>query len=495
LSNDLPKTDCELVESIFHGNASVFKPHERNNTKERDPTILIVRNDETSQEISMSLQEPQTICGRAVVGTNQPNLFVRSLGPHEEPMTTEIRATRLEDISDLEILATHITSSSVHDLLSLDSSMSQVALALCNIRRTQQLWAMASMSEDSIHFGESSLGILARKTGAVVRLFQSAKMRARLRNNVNSTCYQDIPIRLEVHTGGTIDVFADPVSMVILPTSPPVICSTTPAMFRIMDDNQETWYSITDKGPQPCKNPHKLSPFTFIWNSIGMGLSWLALSIYDHKTVNSLHHFQNTDNIQGVRHRTTTISIIEDKEDQSFIKGVGNWGEETTNKVLKEIHPGAFSVLGTWTQHVIEIIFLIILAPVVLFLIVVVFRIIMMCIRRKLTLRAMTKGFKATLVNQNDRILASVHRQALISEEEQPEQDPMSNMSDSSEIIDNLVIKTRDLDDQIKVLATKLCTAERRIASLVTNHVALTASVTDATRNIGTSASYSNNVY
>jgi hypothetical protein len=119
----------------------------------------------------------------------------------------------------------------------------------------------------------------------------------------------------------------------------------------------------------------------------------------------------------------------------------------------------------------------------------------MMCIRRKLTLKAMTKGFKTTLVNQNDRILASVHRQPLISEEEQPEQEPMNNMNDSSEIIDSLVVKTRYLDDQIKELATKLCTAEGRIASLVTKYVALTASVADATRNIGTSASYSNNAY
>jgi hypothetical protein len=109
---------------------------------------------------------------------------------------------------------------------------------------------------------------------------------------------------------------------------------------------------------------------------------------------------------------------MEDKEDQSFLEGVGNWGKETTNKVLKEIHPGTFSVLGSWTQHVIEIIFLIILAPVVLFLIVVIFRAIMMCIRRKLTLKAMARGFKTTLVNQNDHILASVQRQALISEEE-----------------------------------------------------------------------------
>ena len=135
--------------------------------------------------------------GEPVIGTNQPNLFVRILGSHEEPMTSEIRATRLEDISDLEILATHITSSSVHDLLSLDSSMGQVALALCNVRRSQQLWAMASMNENSVHFGEASLGILARKTGATIRLFQSTPMHARLRANVNGTCYQDIPIRLE----------------------------------------------------------------------------------------------------------------------------------------------------------------------------------------------------------------------------------------------------------------------------------------------------------
>jgi hypothetical protein len=144
---------------------------------------------------------------------------------------------------------------------------------------------------------------------------------------------------------------------------------------------------------------------------------------------------------------------------------------------------------------VIEIIFLIILAPVVPFLIVVIFRAIMMCIRRKLTLKAMARGFKTTLVNQNDHILASVHRQALISDEERPEQEPMGNMSDSSEIVDNLVAKTRFLDDQIKELVIRLCTAEGRIASLVTKYVALTASVADATRNIGTSASYSNNAY
>ena len=95
------------------------------------------------------------------MGTNQRNIFVRILEEHEEPLSDEIRAARLEDMSEVEILATHITSSSVHDLLSLDNSMSQVSLALCNAKRTQQLQAMASMDKSSIHFGEASLGILA----------------------------------------------------------------------------------------------------------------------------------------------------------------------------------------------------------------------------------------------------------------------------------------------------------------------------------------------
>ena len=78
-------------------------------------------------------------------------------------MSDEIRTTRLEDMSEVEILATHITSSSVHNLLSLDSSMSQVSLALCNAKRTQQLRAVASMDEGSTHFGEASLVILVSR--------------------------------------------------------------------------------------------------------------------------------------------------------------------------------------------------------------------------------------------------------------------------------------------------------------------------------------------
>ena len=74
-----------------------------------------------------------------MMSTNQPNLFIRLLEEHEEPLYDEIRTARLEDMSEVEILATHITSSSVHDLLSLDNSMRQVSLALCNAKRTQKL--------------------------------------------------------------------------------------------------------------------------------------------------------------------------------------------------------------------------------------------------------------------------------------------------------------------------------------------------------------------
>jgi hypothetical protein len=61
-------------------------------------------------------------------------------------------------------------------------------------------------------------------------------------------------------------------------------------------------------------------------------------------------------------------------------------------------------------------------------------------------------------------------------------------MRDSSKVMDNLVAKTRVLEDQVMELVMRLGKAEERIASLVTKHVALTAIVVDATRKAGASA-------
>ena len=96
---------------------------------------------------------------------NQPNIYIRFLKEHEEPLSDKIRKARLHDLSEIEILATHITSSSIHDKLSLDSSMGQVGLALCNAKGTQQLQVIASFTDKSIHLGEASTGVLAKKAG------------------------------------------------------------------------------------------------------------------------------------------------------------------------------------------------------------------------------------------------------------------------------------------------------------------------------------------
>jgi hypothetical protein len=66
--NGIPSSECKLLENVYHGNASIFKPHKNSEAEEEEPTILIIRNEETHREISLSLQEPQTICGRAMIG-------------------------------------------------------------------------------------------------------------------------------------------------------------------------------------------------------------------------------------------------------------------------------------------------------------------------------------------------------------------------------------------------------------------------------------------
>ena len=150
----------------------MFEPPGNTEEAGKEPTILIVQDDESNREISLSLLGPETICKCSMRSTNQPNIYIRFLEEDEEPLSDEIRKSRLQNLSEVEILATHITSSSVHNMLPLDSSMGQVGLALCNVKRTQQLQVISSITDDSIHFGEASPGVLAKKAGGVVRLFR-----------------------------------------------------------------------------------------------------------------------------------------------------------------------------------------------------------------------------------------------------------------------------------------------------------------------------------
>ena len=63
-------------------------------------------------------------------------------------------------------------------------------------KRTQQLQVIASVTDESIHLGEASTGVLAKKARGVVCLFRGTPMEARLRNNLNITCHVDIPIEI-----------------------------------------------------------------------------------------------------------------------------------------------------------------------------------------------------------------------------------------------------------------------------------------------------------
>jgi hypothetical protein len=155
------------------------------------------------------------------------------LEEREKPLSDEIRSAGLEDIIKVEALAAHITSSSVHNLLSIDNTLSQVSLELCNAKRTQQLQIMAAMDEKSIHFGKASQGIVAKKAGGVVHLLQGVSMKARLRSDVNGSCHNDIPIELKTHAGKIMNLFASPLSLIVQSASPPITCSNTPVMFQI----------------------------------------------------------------------------------------------------------------------------------------------------------------------------------------------------------------------------------------------------------------------
>ena len=69
--DDLPKSECQVIEEVFTGNSSVFEPYGDTEEARKEPTILIVQDDESNRDISLPLLGPETICKRSMRSTNQ----------------------------------------------------------------------------------------------------------------------------------------------------------------------------------------------------------------------------------------------------------------------------------------------------------------------------------------------------------------------------------------------------------------------------------------
>ena len=82
--DEIPTSERELLESVYHREASILKPRENSETEEKEPTILVIKEGESHKEISFFLQEPQTICGEAMI--KQPN----ERRQHHEPSEPRI---------------------------------------------------------------------------------------------------------------------------------------------------------------------------------------------------------------------------------------------------------------------------------------------------------------------------------------------------------------------------------------------------------------------
>ena len=82
-------------------------------------------------------------------------------------------------------------------------------------------------------------------------------------------------------------------------------------------------------------------------------------------------------------------------------------------------------------RQVFGILFLIALAPLVAYFLVLIIRLLMMCSRKggsPLTFSAVLRGLKTYVVSHNNDMVAKVRRQALIEEEEEMEQTTLTDM-------------------------------------------------------------------
>ena len=220
-----------------------------------------------------------------------------------------------------------------------------------------------------------------------------------------------------------MNLFASPLSLIVQSASSPIICSNTPVMFQIKgneEDQQGTWFCITDKGPHPCQAPLKLAPHSIIWKNMDLGLSWLSPNIYDAKKIHALHHLQNIMNLQKTKHSESVISQNNETEDPTFLNGVKDWRKATKEERLNKLHPGKFSVVNTYTRKALVILFSICLMPVMAYTLVLIIQICMMCFRmgpNLLTVSAVFKSLKSSFTRHNSNMVETIRIQALNEEE------------------------------------------------------------------------------
>ena len=126
-----------------------------------------------------------------------------------------------------------------------------------------------------------------------------------------------------------MNLFATPLSLIVQPTSPSINCSNTPVMFQAKDGD---WFSVTENGLHPCQSPLELTPHSFIWRNMDLGLNWPSPNIYDAKKTKALHHPQNLSTFQGIEHPNTTINQGDKTEDPSFLSGIKKLGNAARGK-------------------------------------------------------------------------------------------------------------------------------------------------------------------
>ena len=263
-----------------------------------------------------------------------------------------------------------------------DNTVSQVSLELCNSKRGQQLQIMAAMNENSVHFGKARPGILARKAGEVVHLLQGVSMKAWLRSDASGNCYSDIPIELKTHAGKMMNLFASPLSLIIQPTSLPINCSNTPVMFQAKDGD---WFSVTENGLHPCQSPLKLTPHSFIWRNMDLGLNWPSPNTRDAKKLKALHHYQHLSTFQNTEKPNTTINQENKTESFSFLGRIRKLGRAARMKILEVLH-GKSKIINSPVGRVLVAILALSLMPAIILILWLIIQLcaILLCLSHSL---------------------------------------------------------------------------------------------------------------
>ena len=303
--DEIPKEECELYQEVVKGEANKYEPRE----KDLDP-IVILEDMKRKRQAAFLIKGSITFCNVQGYSTQVENIFI--IIESEEKNLAKFKPIESSNVDKFINLKSLLSLTYLSQEIRLSRAFNKISEQICksNKNRLEEMIRVFPKLEAPI--GSQIEGVLTLQAGSVAYLFICNPVKVSLRTNILE-CAQEIPVTMNIgDENKTIELFADPINLILQPNSTVVPCShIAPVKWAIPIDNDMTKknYEWVCSSPaiHRCSKPMELNPLISKEKLYGAKSGQLSLNFFSPTQMREVERFR----LFGITRRSVSARISE----------------------------------------------------------------------------------------------------------------------------------------------------------------------------------------